>query len=631
MATVPIKAQLIDLDTIYLKGSALFKKIKETGRNITVFEKEQIEKIPGNSLDEMLRYFPGIEVTLRGPAGAQADFSIRGSTFQQVLILIDGIRMNEPLTGHFNSYIPILKNEIQRIEIIKGAAASIYGSDAVGGVIQIITRKDFPTTTKKQLSGEFKLGEYGLTQQQLFGIWENSNTSLSLGGERLQTTGQPLRGTKGFVERNLYSLQFAKKIVKNWRLQFRAAIDKRAFNAQNFYTTFITDTAREKVNSTWQQLSIYKLTTQKEVHLLLGARQLQDIYTFRPTVSPNQNETQSVNVDFKHIQKMDRAKTKWTLGTQSFRKNIQSNDRGNHTHQHVGLYSNLQHQPYPNLHLTEGIRVDWDQSYGWVVVPQLNFSYVQHKLIWRGSIGKGIRDADFTERYNNFNKTTVTSGRIGNPALQAEKSTNIETGLDIFPSENMQIHVTAFKRFQTNMIDWVNTKYADMPRQVNLISTGLYALASNISSINTKGLEIDFQGSHSFSANQSINWNIGLTTLRYTAADSISSLYVNASASFIATASAQFQFRKGFLSINALHKKRPETKSTNFSVPLNSNLTLVNLKAEHAIWKDKISGCLQVENLFNLSYADFLGAQLPKRWLTIGIRVNFHNTDPTSL
>jgi len=627
ITVAPLKAQLIDLDTIYLNGSATIKKIKQTGRNITVLEKEQIEKIPGNSLDEILRYFPGIDVTLRGPAGAQADFSIRGSTFQQVLVLIDGIRMNEPLTGHFNSYIPVLKHEIQRIEIIKGAAASIYGPDAVGGVIQIITRKEFPSETQKQLGGEFKWGEYGLLQQQLYGSWESKKTILSLGGERLHTNGQPLRGTKGFVENSLYSIQLAKKLKKNWRLQFRAAIDKRHFNAQNFYTSFLSDTANEKVNSTWQQMALYKLTPQNEVHLLIGARQLQDIYTFRPGVSPNQNETKSLNVDFRHIKKYNNAKTKWTLGTQSFRKNIQSNDRGNHSHQHVGLYSTLQHQPLSNFYVTEGIRADWDQSYGWVLVPQLNISYIRNKFSWRASIGRGIRDADFTERYNNYNKTIVTSGRIGNPALEAEKSTTIESGFDFFPTNTIQLHVTAFERIQKNMIDWVNTPFSKMPRQVNLVSTGLYALASNIANVNTQGIEFDFQGSHSLSPTQSINWSFGATTLRYKATDSLSSLYLNASANFIATAAAQLQLKKGFVAISALYKRRPGNSSNNFIVPLSKTLTLFNLKAERAIWKNKVNGFIQLENLFNVSYSDFLGAQLPKRWLVTGIRFNFQHTN----
>ncbi len=101
------------------------------------------------SIDELLRYVPGVEVQSRGPMGTQADFTIRGGTFQQVLVILDGIRLNDPLTGHFSSYIPISPAEIDRIEVLKGASSAIYGTEAVGGVIHIIS-KTFATKETNQ-------------------------------------------------------------------------------------------------------------------------------------------------------------------------------------------------------------------------------------------------------------------------------------------------------------------------------------------------------------------------------------------------------------------------------------------------------------------------------------------------
>jgi vitamin B12 transporter len=75
-----------------------------------------------------------------GPMGTQSDFVLRGGTFQQVLVVLDGLRLNDPITGHFSSYVPITPGEIERIEVLKGASSAIYGSDAVGGVIHIITK-----------------------------------------------------------------------------------------------------------------------------------------------------------------------------------------------------------------------------------------------------------------------------------------------------------------------------------------------------------------------------------------------------------------------------------------------------------------------------------------------------------
>ena len=109
----------------------------------------EFSKLPVHSIDDLLRYVPGIEIQARGPMGAQSDIVLRGGTFQQVLVIVDGIRINDPLTGHFNSYIPIAPSEIDRIEILKGASSAIYGSDAVGGVIHIIT-KTFASQSKEK-------------------------------------------------------------------------------------------------------------------------------------------------------------------------------------------------------------------------------------------------------------------------------------------------------------------------------------------------------------------------------------------------------------------------------------------------------------------------------------------------
>jgi iron complex outermembrane receptor protein len=130
-----------DLETIVITGNLSAQKLKETGRNILVINQDEIQRYPVNSLDELLKILPGIEVQQRGPQGAQSDIIIRGGTFQQVLVVIDGIRINDPLTGHFSSYIPIHPNEIDRIEILKGSTSGVFGPDAVGGVINIITKQ----------------------------------------------------------------------------------------------------------------------------------------------------------------------------------------------------------------------------------------------------------------------------------------------------------------------------------------------------------------------------------------------------------------------------------------------------------------------------------------------------------
>jgi iron complex outermembrane receptor protein len=621
-------SQTMELNPVKVSSSLQEKRIRETGRNIVILDQEALQKIPGNSLDEILRFIPGIEVQMRGPAGAQADFVIRGGTFQQVLVLIDGIRMNEPLTGHFNSYIPVLKEEIQRIEILKGAAASIFGPDAVGGVIHIITQQTLEDKKQQRLQADVKRGAYGLSHQTISGMLSNSNSSIFLGAQRNKADGPMLRGTSGFVQTNLYSMRIDKKFANNWRLLMRGAIDRRNFNAQNFYTNFLSDTARETVNSTWQQASLTKSSPKADYYLLFGARQLRDEYLFRPAATANDNRTQLFNTDIRQIHKLRWQQAKWTSGIQVMNKIIRSNDRGNHTHHHLGFYSSLMHQPLKGLFLTEGVRMDWDQSYKWNFVPQLNVAYIFNNISLRGSVGKGIRDADFTERYNNYNKTIVSSGRIGNPALKAEKSLNIEMGADFFLNKPIQIHTTLFKRNQTNMIDWVQTKFDQMPRRSNLVANGVYALAMNIASVNTAGAEIDMNGLHQLSNSLQLKWNSGLTWLDAQAADNISSLYLSNNANLIWNNNLQLSHRTGMLSVSTLYKNRAEQKTNNLNASVSKSFMLVNMRADVYVWRKKASIYSQVENIFDAAYADFLGARMPGRWLMLGIRLTLEKVSP---
>ncbi len=96
---------------------------------------------------------------------------------------------------------------------------------------------------------------------------------------------------------------------------------------------------------------------------------------------------------------------------------------------------------------------------------------VIESLLLRGSVGRTTRDADFTERFNNYNRTGLKSGRIGNPDLISETSLSYEVGADYFINSSLKISITWFERFPENLIDYVITPYANMPRKDNLNPT----------------------------------------------------------------------------------------------------------------------------------------------------------------
>jgi len=593
---------------------------KESGRNIISISGAAFHTLPVQSVDELLRYLPGIEVQQRGPQGAQADITIRGGTFQQVLVIIDGVKLNDPLTGHFNLYIPLHPADIERVEILKGAAAAVWGSEAVGGVINIISKSFSEKPYKDEYRGRITAGSYGLLNTTIYGRWSDDKNSISGGVFSNNTNGQPLRGTKGYFNLHTANLSFSRRLGNNWRLNLRTAADFRKFNAQNFYTSFVSDTANEKVNSAWIQAAVQKKTTKGLLQIDAVFKKLRDQYWFRPSAIPNDNRA-GFYASQAYYTGLINEKNGFTVGTQHSLKFIKSNDRGEHALWHGALYGILRHHPDRNVYINESLRLDWDESYGWVLVPQLNLAWSLSKLTLRTAMGKSFRDADFTERYNNYNKALVTSGRIGNPALKAERAWNAEIGADYNFSSRFRISTGLFYRDHQDLIDWANTPYADMPRKDNLVPGGSYALARNVEFIQTSGLELDIMYNEKTGPNSQLLAMAGLTWLKSVNDDPVPSLYISSHARFLLNYSFAWTVKRFSFSVAGLYKERAEQVSTSLNTKLTPSFFLMNVKAGWQFIPVKGRLFFQADNVFNKTYSDLLGAQMPGRWLSGGIEI----------
>ena len=389
----------LQLDNVIITATLSAQQQKESGRNIIAIKGESFSKLPVHSVDDLLRYLPGIEVQQRGPQGSQSDIVIRGGTFQQVLVIIDGVKLNDPLTGHFSMYVPIHPSEIERVEILKGAASAIWGSEAVGGVVNIITKTFTSSKFKNQIKAKTVAGEYGLFNGDAYVSYSKNKSAFAAGILSNNAKGQPLRGTNGFFHLTTANISFSQRLAKDWRLNFRTAADLRKFNAQNFYTTFNSDTAEEKVNTWWNHLNLQKKTKRGSLNFDAAYKKLRDQYWFRPSSVPNDNRTSLFTSQLYYSADINKQHG-YTGGVQMHRKEIRSNDRGNHSLWHAAAYSIFRHKLKNGFYLNESLRLDWDESYGWILSPQLNIAWAPSKLTLRSSLGRSFRDADFTERYN---------------------------------------------------------------------------------------------------------------------------------------------------------------------------------------------------------------------------------------
>lgn len=622
LMSVKLVAQDTLLPNVTVTASLLEQEQKETGRNIFSIRGDLFSSFPVHSVDELLRYLPGVEVQQRGPQGAQSNIILRGGTFQQVLVIIDGIRLNDPITGHFNSYIPLHPSEIERIEILKGSASAVYGSEAVGGVINIISKTFYRKNVlgKKSFQAKLATGSYKMINGEINARYANERTILSVGVQTNNADGPALRGTNGYFHLHNTSLAFSTTFKKEWTLQFRTAADLRSFNAQNFFTSFASDTAHEKVRSWWNHLQLKKQTRGGELIWDAGYKKLRDQFWFRPAAIPNDNRSGLFSTQLYYMAASDK-KWGYTTGVQLQQKRIRSNDRGNHNRWQAAAYGIFRQQIGKKLFLNQGLRLGWDEGNALILVPQFNMAWSGNRISFRASGGRSFRDADFTERYNNYNKSLVTSGSIGNPWLEPEKAWNLEAGADFQLKKGLQVSSTVFVRRHRNLIDWTPTPYADMPRKENLSPAGTYSLAKNVEEINTSGFELDIQYRHQISTTSSIWTSLGYTWIGSKNEDSIPSFYISSHARHLLNFSSLFTIRSFAISLNGLFKERNSRKAAAINADISPSYFIMGMKMAYSPPKLKGKFFVQADNLFNKRYSDLLGALMPGRWLSGGIEI----------
>ena len=314
-------------------------------------------------------------------------------------------------------------------------------------------------------------------------------------------------------------------------------------------------------------------------------------------------------------------KTTLTTGAQWVNKKMRSNDRGNHSLNQAGAFLIVGQRIGDHFNVNPAMRVQWNERSGWEVVPQINLSYKLPYWQLRGAAGKTIRDADFTERFNNYNKPLVTSGSIGNPALEAERSFSYEGGADFFGLKNMKIAATVFRQQFTQLIDYVPTPYDAMPRKTNLTPTGTYALAQNIAKVNSTGVETDIQYSKQFDNKQQLWATFGLTWIDSKSNNATPSFYVSSHAKILTNFNLQYAIHWFSLSINGLYKQRKAQTSTPINANLSKDYFVLNLQTQAFVYKNKLSIFAEVDNVFDKQYSDLLGSKMPGRWAMGGFKV----------
>jgi iron complex outermembrane receptor protein len=156
LVSAGVDAQEPIQQTVVVTAAATPVTLGSAIRTVAVLTREQIRLLPVRSVADAFRLVSSVDVRSRGERGLQTDFTVRGAGFGEALVLVDGVRLNDPQSGHHNGDIPVPLESIERIEVLLGPGSSLFGADAFGGTINIITRRDVIPA-----SGSIEAGSFG--------------------------------------------------------------------------------------------------------------------------------------------------------------------------------------------------------------------------------------------------------------------------------------------------------------------------------------------------------------------------------------------------------------------------------------------------------------------------------------
>ena len=199
------------------------------GRVVTVVEREAIKQMPVQNVDELLESVAGIDIRQRGVGGTQSDISIRGGSFDQVLVLLNGVNITDPQTGHYNLDVPVELSDIVRVELLQGSVARIYGPNAFSGAINIVTEKEETSTISVQTAG----GSYNSFIQ---------NLSAGIGNGQMQSFFSVTRkSSDGYIANTDFEIKniFSQSILNTksaGKFGLQLAYQEKSYGANGFYS-----------------------------------------------------------------------------------------------------------------------------------------------------------------------------------------------------------------------------------------------------------------------------------------------------------------------------------------------------------------------------------------------------------
>ena len=582
------KKEIQRLDTILIKSTRIDLPFKDNSRTINIITSKDIENSAATNVADLLQQVAGVDIRRRGTAGSQADLYIRGGGFDQTLLLIDGIKMDDSQTGHhtMNAALPI--EVIERIEIIKGPAARIFGQNAFTGAINIVTKKKLSNT----VAANMEKGSFGQLNSSITAGKEFDNASIIMHIGALTSDGY--RDNSDYKNYNYFVKGVFNK--KKQPIEVIATFFDKKFGAQNFYTPTSwgfneyeeTQSGLLSASSTFKNQK-FKITPR--VYWKRG----QDIFLLKredPSFYRNLHITNKVGVEMNASYISDLGIT--GFGVDVSRVSISSNNLGDRNRIMANLF--LEHRfkaLNDKLDITPGVAVTYFSDFKFHAFPGLDLGLqLSENFKAYGNLGITYRIPTYTDLYYNDSSTS------GNPNLKPEEAFAQEIGLK-YNSERVTTSVAIFNRNATNLIDFVKQDV-----------TATKFVATNFAKVNTKGFE--WNADYHFKINE---FNQTLSFAYNFLNDDILAQNKELSRYSLNTLKHQFITRftsKLFKNIrqNIIYKHAERTVGTSYNV----------WDASVIVDFDTVSFTVTANNIFDAEYIEAGFVPMPSSSLLFGMR-----------
>ena len=456
------------LDSITIKSARIDLPFKKNSRTINIITSEDIKNSAAVNVADLLQQVAGVDIRRRGTGGSQADLYIRGGGFDQTLLLIDGIKMDDSQTGHhtMNAALPI--EVIERIEIVKGPAARVFGQNAFTGAINIVTKKSLQNT----VSTNIETGSFGqLNGNVTAGIDLDASSHIIHAGK---VTSAGYRNNSDYDNSNYFvKSTFNKEVLP---IEMIATFFERRFGAENFYTTNPTFNEYEETQNSLIAFTTTIRNNKLNIRPRVYWRRNQDVFLlrrFEPNFFRNFHISNKIGAEVN-------ASYTSKLGITGFGVDISqiylsSNNLGERNRFMTNVFVEHRFNLIDGrLDMTPGAALTYFSDFNFHAFPGLDVGFeITQDIRAYGNIGYTYRIPTYTDLYYN---DPVTSG---NPNLEPEEAFSQEIGIK-YLTPRLSLTVAVFNRDSDNLIDYTRTS----PDEDIFTAT-------NIREVNTKGLEFD--------------------------------------------------------------------------------------------------------------------------------------------